>query len=123
MNNEVFDGCVAILTWLARLCHCSYEAINVLIFCVLWPMLTVWLATWCVLWYTEAMMWKKLYAANVTTWEDLTPGAQATFMGIEDILRKSKEDAKAIINDHKCRHMAEIHDELYKAGIHKKTGA
>jgi hypothetical protein len=44
MIDRTFNGCVEILIWMAGLCGISYEAINVIIFCILWPTLTVWMA-------------------------------------------------------------------------------
>lgn len=41
MTQDVFSACVALLMWLAGLCGMTYEAVNVLVFCVLWPALTV----------------------------------------------------------------------------------
>jgi hypothetical protein len=37
----LFDLCVRFLLWLADLFGVSYQAINIWIFCVLWPVLTV----------------------------------------------------------------------------------
>jgi hypothetical protein len=39
----VFKVCVLWLLWLSGMLGISYAAINVIIFCVLWPLLTVWL--------------------------------------------------------------------------------
>ena len=36
---EIFDLCVDLLNWLADLFGCTYEEINVLIFCVLAPII------------------------------------------------------------------------------------
>ncbi len=36
-----FDVCVAILMWLADLFGVSYNTINIWIFCILWPLLTL----------------------------------------------------------------------------------
>ena len=36
---EIFDLCVDLLNWLADLFGCTYEEINVLIFCVLGPII------------------------------------------------------------------------------------
>jgi hypothetical protein len=38
--NRIFDLCVELLVWLAALFGTTYEAINVWIFCVLWPLFT-----------------------------------------------------------------------------------
>ena len=39
--NFVFYGSVDALIWLARLLGISYQEINVLIFCIGWPLVTV----------------------------------------------------------------------------------
>lgn len=39
--NGLFDLCVRFLMWLADLCGMSYQAVNVWIFCVIWPAATV----------------------------------------------------------------------------------
>lgn len=41
--NQLFDVCVEILVWIARESNMTYEEINVWLFCVIWPILTVWL--------------------------------------------------------------------------------
>lgn len=41
--NEIFDLCVKFLLWLGVNFGLSYKAINVIIFCIIWPILTVWL--------------------------------------------------------------------------------
>ena len=41
MTNRIFQLCVDLLLWLARLLDTSYEAINVWIFCVIWPLITL----------------------------------------------------------------------------------
>ena len=43
MINGMFDGCVWILQALARACGMSYQAVNVWIFVVVWPILTLFL--------------------------------------------------------------------------------
>ncbi len=39
--DALFDLCVQILLWLANLCGVSYNTINIWIFCIIWPILTV----------------------------------------------------------------------------------
>ncbi len=39
----IFGACVTILLWLGNLTGLGYMGINVLIFCVIWPIFTVWL--------------------------------------------------------------------------------
>ncbi|MCC6864966.1 MAG: hypothetical protein IT280_02270 [Ignavibacteria bacterium] len=41
--NKIFDLCVEFLLWLGGNLGLSYKAINVIIFCIIWPILTVWL--------------------------------------------------------------------------------
>jgi len=41
MTTAVFDLCVRLLEWLAGLLGTTYVGINVWIFCVIWPLLTV----------------------------------------------------------------------------------
>jgi hypothetical protein len=47
MTYVIFYECVDFLEWLARLTGTTYEEINVLIFCCLWPLLTMALAAAC----------------------------------------------------------------------------
>ena len=37
----VFDQCVLFLIWAANLLGITYEEINVYIFCIIWPILTL----------------------------------------------------------------------------------
>jgi hypothetical protein len=39
--NQIFDLCVNLLLWLAALFGTTYKAINVWIFCILWPLATL----------------------------------------------------------------------------------
>lgn len=39
--DALFDLCVRILIWLANLFGVSYNEINIWIFCVIWPIVTV----------------------------------------------------------------------------------
>lgn len=39
--NEIFDQCVALLVSLAKLLGITYEEINVIIFCIIWPILFI----------------------------------------------------------------------------------
>ena len=41
MIDAIFDGCVLLLLFLADLLGMTYEAINVWIFVVIWPVLTL----------------------------------------------------------------------------------
>jgi hypothetical protein len=44
--NAIFDYCVKILIWLANLFGLTYKAINVIIFCIIWPIMTIALIVW-----------------------------------------------------------------------------
>lgn len=39
--DEVFDWCVRLLLWLADLFGMTYTEINIVIFCVIWPIFTL----------------------------------------------------------------------------------
>ncbi len=41
MIDRIFDVCVELLVWLAEKCGTTYNAINVWIFCIIWPLITV----------------------------------------------------------------------------------
>ena len=41
--DKVFDACVDILYFLANSTGLTYKQINVIIFCILWPILTIFL--------------------------------------------------------------------------------
>jgi hypothetical protein len=41
MIDRIFDLCVVLLVWLAETFGTTYKAINVWIFCVIWPLITV----------------------------------------------------------------------------------
>lgn len=42
--NETFNDCVYILESIAYVLGITYEEINVWIFCIIWPIFTIWLA-------------------------------------------------------------------------------
>ncbi|MFN2298228.1 MAG: hypothetical protein ACK2UB_05220 [Anaerolineales bacterium] len=46
MMDAVFDACVHILFVLAGRLGCTYKEINVWIFVILWPLLTLGMAVW-----------------------------------------------------------------------------
>ena len=46
--DNLFDACVEFLRWLGNMVGLSYKEINIWIFLVLWPVLTVILITWIV---------------------------------------------------------------------------
>ena len=37
----IFHYCVVLLLWLASILRLTYKQVNVLIFCILWPILTI----------------------------------------------------------------------------------
>ena len=39
--NYIFDLCVKLLVWLAGKLNTTYETVNVWIFCIIWPLVTV----------------------------------------------------------------------------------
>jgi len=39
--NYIFDLCVKLLVWLARKLNTTYETVNVWIFCIIWPLITL----------------------------------------------------------------------------------
>jgi hypothetical protein len=45
--NAIFDLCVVLLIWAARVTGTTYKQINVLIFCIVWPLFTVALMALC----------------------------------------------------------------------------
>jgi hypothetical protein len=53
MINRIFDACVSLLLYLADRLGLSYEAINVWIFVVIWPVLTVALVLVIILQYRQ----------------------------------------------------------------------
>ncbi len=42
-TDKVFKGCVDILNWTAKKTGMTYVQVNVWVFCVIWPAVTVWL--------------------------------------------------------------------------------
>ena len=48
MTDYIFEKCVVFLHWLARKFGTTYEAINVWIFCIIWPAFTLFLIGWIV---------------------------------------------------------------------------
>ena len=41
MINKIFYLCVYILQWLANKLNITYQTINVWIFCIIWPIITI----------------------------------------------------------------------------------
>ena len=48
MMDRIFDLCVVFLVWLARVTGTTYKEINVIIFCILWPLFTLALIVLCI---------------------------------------------------------------------------
>jgi hypothetical protein len=48
LADRVFQWCVALLVWLAGVTGTTYKEINVIIFCVIWPLLTIGLIGLCI---------------------------------------------------------------------------
>lgn len=48
LADRVFQWCVDLLVWLAGVTGTTYKEINVIIFCVIWPLFTVGLIALCV---------------------------------------------------------------------------
>ena len=47
MADKIFQGCVTFLVWLAAAIGTTYTKINVVIFCIIWPLFTVGLVALC----------------------------------------------------------------------------
>ena len=41
MIDRIFDLCVVFLVWLSQVTGTTYKQINVIVFCILWPIFTV----------------------------------------------------------------------------------
>lgn len=42
-TDQLFDICVQILVWIAKESNMTYQEVNVWLFCVIWPIFTVYL--------------------------------------------------------------------------------
>ena len=49
MVDRIFQWCVDLLLWLAAATGTTYKQINVIIFCVIWPLLTLALIALCLM--------------------------------------------------------------------------
>ena len=49
MIDNIFQWCVDLLRWLAAATGTTYKEINVLIFCVIWPLLTIAIVVLCLI--------------------------------------------------------------------------
>jgi hypothetical protein len=68
MIHTIFQLCVALLVWLADLLGISYEAVNVWIFCVLWPLFTVFLIC-LALWQRRTISRLRRLVGDSRAWE------------------------------------------------------
>lgn len=57
LADQVFQWCVQFLVWLASVTGATYKEINVILFCVIWPLLTVGLIGLCVFQRFDAYPW------------------------------------------------------------------
>jgi hypothetical protein len=53
LSDRVFQWCVDFLVWLAGVTGTTYKEINVIIFCVIWPLVTIGLVALCVVQRTQ----------------------------------------------------------------------
>ncbi len=60
MTDAVFDGCVLLLLFLADLLGMTYKAINVWIFVIIWPVLTLALIA--------IVVWQRLKIRRLQGW-------------------------------------------------------
>ncbi len=68
MVDRIFQWCVDFLVWLAAATGTTYKQINVIIFCVIWPLLTIALVVMCLV---QAAQIKRLRKQKTVTREDL----------------------------------------------------
>ena len=54
--DQLFLLCVQFLMWLADLTGTSYNTVNVWIFCIIWPLVTVWLLG-TIVWLHGTLQW------------------------------------------------------------------
>jgi len=57
--NEIFNLCVKFLLWLGDNFGLSYKAINVIIFCIIWPFLTIWMIIYIIKLKSKLKQFKK----------------------------------------------------------------
>ena len=58
-----FDLCVTFLVWLAELLHTDYVTVNVVIFCIVWPAVTIGLIVYSYQQYVDKEAYRKLWQA------------------------------------------------------------
>ncbi|MFH1435762.1 MAG: hypothetical protein ABIJ56_08620 [Pseudomonadota bacterium] len=59
MADKVFDLCVVFLIWLGNVTGTTYKEINVIVFCVLWPIFTLILTVACIIQFVKIRNLKK----------------------------------------------------------------
>ncbi len=59
MADKVFDLCVVFLIWLGNVTGTTYKEINVIVFCVLWPIFTLILIAVCIIQFVKIRKLKK----------------------------------------------------------------
>ena len=59
MMDRVFDLCVVFLVWLGHVTGTTYKEINVIVFCVRWPVFTLVLIVVCVIQFVKIRNLKK----------------------------------------------------------------
>jgi hypothetical protein len=60
MADTVFQWCVDFLVWLAAATGTTYKEINVIIFCVIWPILTLGLVGLCLVQWAQIRRLRRL---------------------------------------------------------------
>lgn len=60
MIDALFEWCVSVLLLIAGLTGWSYEAVNVVIFCVIWPVFTLYLMCRLIVLKRQKLQWQHL---------------------------------------------------------------
>ena len=60
MADNIFQWCVDLLLWLAAMTGTTYKEINVIIFCVIWPLLTLGLVALCLVQWAQIRRLRRL---------------------------------------------------------------
>ena len=74
MVDSIFQGCVDLLLWLAAMTGTTYKEINVIIFCVIWPLLTLGLVALCLVQRAQIRRLRRLALPNRTGAGEKMPG-------------------------------------------------
>jgi hypothetical protein len=79
MVDRVFQACVDLLVWLAAATGTTYKQINVIIFCIIWPLVTAGFVILCVLQRVQIRRLRRLAAnADAAAGEAPVPDADPT---------------------------------------------